>query len=174
MENADWFMVARIAHVIGVVLWIGGVAFVTTVLIPALRKLADAEQRYQLFEKLERRFAMQARVVTAITGLSGFYMVYVLDGWSRYSDPGFWWMHVMTLVWLLFSLVLFVFEPLFLHRWFREQAGRNSDRAFGWLQVMHVVLLTVSLIAIVGAVAGSRGYRLFTEAALSIPLGGPC
>ena len=163
MKSAEWFILARILHVVGVVLWIGGVAFVTTVLIPALRRLPDAQQRYDLFEKLERRFAMQARVVTAITGLSGFYMVYALNAWSRYADLGYWWMHAMTLVWLLFTLVLFVFEPLFLHRWFREQAALDSDKAFRWLQVMHVVLLSISLLSILGAVAGSRGYQFFSN-----------
>ena len=90
-------------------------------------------------------------------------MAYVLNAWSRYADPGYWWMHTMTLVWLLFTLVLFVFEPLFLHRWFREQAERDSEKAFRWLQVMHIVLLSISLLAILGAVAGSRGYQLFSR-----------
>lgn len=162
MKSFEWFVIARILHVVGVVLWIGGVAFVTTILIPALRKLPDTEKRFELFEKLERRFSTQARVVTAVTGLSGFYMVYHLNAWSRYySDPSFWWMHLMTCVWVIFTLVLFILEPAFLHRWFSEQAARNPEKAFRWLQRMHVILLTVSLIAIAGAVAGSRGFRFF-------------
>ena len=38
-------IVARILHVIGVVLWIGGVAMVTTVLLPATRRLKAPEER---------------------------------------------------------------------------------------------------------------------------------
>jgi hypothetical protein len=53
---------------------------------------------------------------------------------------------------------LFVLEPLFLHRWFVAAAKRDSERAFRLLQNMHWVLLTLSVAAIVGAVAGSRGY----------------
>ena len=45
MENFTYFAVARALHVVGVVLWIGGVAFVTTTLIPSLREMADADQR---------------------------------------------------------------------------------------------------------------------------------
>lgn len=104
---------------------------------------------------------MQARIVTAITGLTGFYMTWFLNAWSRYADPAYWWMHLMTFVWFIFTLVLFVLEPAFLHRWFSEQAAKDSENAFRWLQRMHVILLTVSLIAIVGAVAGSRGYSFF-------------
>lgn len=161
MRSVELFIAARVLHVLGVVLWIGGVAFVTTVLIPALRRLQDTEKRFQLFEQLERRFAMQARVVTAITGLSGFYMVYFLNAWSRYTDPAFWWMHLMTLVWLIFTVVLFILEPAILHRRFSELAARDPETAFRWLQRMHVILLTISLVAIVGAVAGTRGFRFF-------------
>jgi uncharacterized membrane protein len=34
MRDADLFVLARALHVLGVALWIGGVAFVTTVLLP--------------------------------------------------------------------------------------------------------------------------------------------
>ncbi len=33
MENFSYLVLARALHVVGVVLWIGGVAFVTTVLL---------------------------------------------------------------------------------------------------------------------------------------------
>lgn len=151
-------MLARIVHVVSVVLWIGGVAFVTTVLIPALRKLPSHEHRIELFERLESRFALQARVTTLLAGASGLHLIHGMDAWSRYLDPAFWWVHLMTLVWVAFSVVLFVLEPLFLHRWFVARAKQDSDRAFGLLQRLHWVLLTLSVVAIVGAVAGSRGY----------------
>ena len=149
---------ARVLHVLGVVLWIGGAAFVTTVLIPALRRMRNGEERLRLFEAIEGRFAVQARVVTLVTGIAGFYMMQGLDAWGRYQDPSFWWVHLMTVVWFVFTLVLFVLEPLFLHRWFKDFAERDSDRAFRLLHRFHVVLLTLSLMAIAGAVAGVRGF----------------
>jgi uncharacterized membrane protein len=48
---------ARALHVFGVVLWIGGVAFVTTVLLPAVRRLKAPAERVAFFEAVERRFA---------------------------------------------------------------------------------------------------------------------
>ena len=104
------------------------------------------------------RFSVQARAATLVTGVSGFYMIQGFGAWGRYQDLSFWWVHLMTVVWLVFTLVLFVLEPLFLHQWFKEFAERDSDRAFRLLYRLHVLLLTVSLIAIVGAVAGVRGY----------------
>ena len=149
---------ARIVHVLSVVLWIGGVAFVTTVLIPAILRMPPDERRIEAFERLESRFALQARFTTLLAGASGLYMLHAMGAWSRYLDPAYWWVHLMTLVWLAFTIVLFALEPLFLHRWFVEAAKRDSDRAFRILQRMHWVLLTLSLVAVVGGVAGTRGF----------------
>lgn len=161
MKDFNIFIGARVLHIIGVVLWIGGVAFVTTVLIPALRRMPDQDKRYDLFETLEGRFSFQAKITTVITGLSGLYMLYYLDVWSRYVSLSFWWVHLMTLIWLIFTVVLFILEPLFLHKWFHDHADKNSERTFRVLHTMHKVLLTLSLISVLGAVAGVRGFQYF-------------
>ena len=147
------FIIARALHVIAVVLWIGGVAFVTTVLIPAIRNTQSPENRLNLFEALEGKFSFQAKLTTLVTGLTGFYMLYVMGVWSSMQ----WWVYLMIFIWIIFTVVLFVLEPLFLHKWFHQQAEENSDRAFIFLQVMHVVLLTISLAAVFGGVAGVHG-----------------
>ncbi len=67
----------------------------------------------------------------------------------------------MTIVWVIFMLVLFVIEPLFMHRWVRNNASQNPARTFAQLQMMHVILLLVSLVTIAGAVAGSHGWYWF-------------
>lgn len=159
MDNFDHLTLARALHVIGVIFWIGGVAFVTTVLIPAVRKIDKLNERQALFEWLENRFSWQAKLTTLLTGITGFYMVTLLEAWDRYLQPNFWWLHLMTLVWVIFTLLLFVLEPLFLHQWFKEQAQRRSHKTFIRLQQMHILLLGLSLLAVAGAVAGSHGYR---------------
>ena len=161
MDEYTVFGWARAIHVVGVVLWIGGVAFVTTALIPSLRRMDDRAKRLALFERLEGRFARQARAVTLITGLTGFYMLHYLQAWDRFAQPRFWWIHLMTLVWLIFTMVLFVLEPLLLHRRFREMATRDSDRAFRRIHALHRILLLLSLVTILGTVAGVHGAHLF-------------
>jgi uncharacterized membrane protein len=157
MESFDQFVVARIVHILAVVMWIGGVAFVTTVLIPSLRSLEQEDNRLQLFERLEGRFGFQAKITTLLTGLSGLWMLDYLNAWSRYLDPQFWWIHLMTAVWFIFTLVLFVLEPLFLHKFFHQLAEKDSDSAFKKLHIMHIVLLSLSLLAIAAAMAGAHG-----------------
>lgn len=158
MADFDLFVLARSVHVLAVVIWIGGVAFITTVLLPALNKLASSEQRIELFEQLEHKFSWQAKLTTLATGISGYYMLDFLNAWQRYQDLQFWWLHLMTLIWFIFTLVLFIFEPLFLHRWFLQQAKKDADKTFAKIQTMHKILLTLSLVAVFGAVAGSHGY----------------
>ena len=171
----DGLIAARILHVLGVVLWIGGVALVTTVLLPATKRMATPEARIRVFESIERRFAAQARVTTLVTGASGLYLIYALDLWQRFAHVEYWWMHAMVALWTVFTLMLFVIEPL-VHRRSstkltnrgdsaapEEQAGRDTERMFARIVRIHWILLGVSVVTIAGAVAGSHGYLLFSR-----------
>jgi uncharacterized membrane protein len=141
-------------------MWIGGVYFVTTVIIPKLRKEKDHKLRLEQFESVERKFALQAKYITVVAGLTGFYMVHYLNAWERFLHIQFWWLQLMSFVWLVFTVVLFLLEPLVLHRWFHKNAETNSDRTFALLHNFHKVILTISLVAVFGAVAGSHGFHL--------------
>lgn len=153
----DHGLIARALHVLAVVLWIGGVGFVTTVLLPAVRRLKTPPDRVAFFDAVERRFAWQARATTVLAGATGFFMTSQLDLWNRFVSAAYWWMHAMVAVWLLFTIMLFVAEPLFLHRWFDERAKSDPEGTFDLIERMHRLLLLVSLITILGAVAGSHG-----------------
>lgn len=151
-------VLARVLHVVCVVLWIGGVAFVTLVLLPAASRHADPAQRGAAFERYEGRFSFQAKAWTLLTGASGFYMVWRFDLWGRFLAPAqFWWMHAMVAIWLVFSLMLFVLEPLVLHRWFHARARLEPHGTLRLVSRMHWILLIASLVTLAGAVAGSHG-----------------
>lgn len=154
----EYFTLARVLHVLAVVLWIGGVSMVTTVIIPAVKRMKSKEEQIETFEKIEGRFALQAKITTLITGISGFYMVYVLDVWDRFLEPRYWWFHTMVIVWVLFTIVLYVLEPLILHKLFKKYANKNPEKAFNIMHKAHWILLLLSLITIAGAVAGSHGF----------------
>jgi uncharacterized membrane protein len=153
--------IARAVHVLAVVFWIGGVAFVTTIVLPALRRIAAPAERLALFDLIERRFAWQARATTLLAGFSGLYMLMRLDLWDRFFLAGFWWMHAMVAVWLVFTAMLFAAEPLFLHRWLLARAKARPDATFALVQRLHWLLLGLGVITILGAVAGSHGLLLF-------------
>jgi uncharacterized membrane protein len=156
----DGVVIARALHVLGIVIWIGGVAMVTMVVLPAVRRGDVGPNRLVVFDAIERRFVWPARIATVIVALTGFYMTDRLDLWDRFRSGEFWWMHAMVGVWLLFTVVLFVAEPLVLHRWFHARATSTPDAAFALLHCAHWILLVLSLITILVAVAGSQGVSL--------------
>ena len=155
------YAAARVLHVLAVVLWISGVAMVTTVILPAIRRMAAPEDRIAAFEAIEHRFSWQARVTTLVAGLSGFYMTHLIDGWDRFKEPAFWWMHAMVIVWVLFTLILFLPEPLLLRRLFLRRAAAQPEATFNFVQRVHWILLTLSLVTTAAAVAGSHGWLWF-------------
>src|SRR5436305_6630619 len=100
--------VARAIHVVAIVAWIGGVSFVTTVLIPGIRRAHPPAARLAVFLLYEQAFSWQARLSVAAAGLSGLYLVWSFDAWRRFADPHAWWMHAMVAIWLVFAVLLFV------------------------------------------------------------------
>jgi uncharacterized membrane protein len=157
----DEIAIARALHVIAVVMWIGGVSFVTTVLLPAVRRLKSPDERVTFFDAIERRFAWQARITTLLAGFTGFYMLIRLDLWGRFLLAAYWWMHAMIILWLIFTTMLFVAEPMILHRWFDERAKADPEGTFALIEWLHRVLLALSLTTVLGAVAGSHGLSPF-------------
>lgn len=156
----DDVAVARAIHVLAVVVWIGGVAMVTTVLLPIVRRSPPGEG-WALFRAVEKHFAWQARIAVLLVGASGFYMAWRLDLWDRFRHAGFWWMHAMVLLWLVFVAILFVAEPLGVQRRLARREGTAPGAGFAALHRLHWVLLVLALVTVAGAVLGSYGTSLF-------------
>jgi uncharacterized membrane protein len=157
----DDVVIARALHVLAVVIWIGGVAMATTIVLPAVRRGKLGADWLGAFQTVEHRFAWQARIAVIVVGATGFYMSARLGLWDRFTSARFWWMHAMVGLWLLFAFVLFVAEPFIVARHFHTWATKAPREAFKWLHWGHVVLLALSLITILGAVAGSQGWSVF-------------
>lgn len=149
------FALAHALHVLAIIIWIGGVGFVTLVILPGLDAIPP-EERMAAFARIEGRFSKQARLWVLLAGLSGLWMCWRANLWPRFTDGHFWWMHAMVVVWALFAVILFVAEPLVLHRRMRD--SRNPARDHARMKAMHRVLLGLGLIAAFGAAAGSHGW----------------
>ena len=152
----DAYVLARVLHVLAVIHWIGGVAMVTLVILPQMRALPPVD-RIAMFERLEGRFGGQAKLSVLVAGASGLWMLWLTDGWALFLDPGYWWLHLMVAVWAIFTLVLFVLEPLVLHRWFHARASRDPEGTFALVLRLHRGLLALSALAVAGAVQGAHG-----------------
>ena len=76
------------------------------------------------------------------------------------SSADFWWMHAMVLTWLVFTLMLFIAEPLFLDRFIIHRAASAPEATYRGIEWLHRILLTLSLLTVAGAVVGSIGSNL--------------
>ncbi|HIJ82793.1 MAG TPA: hypothetical protein HPQ00_01140, partial [Magnetococcales bacterium] len=147
-----------VVHVVCVVFWIGGVAMVTTVMIPVLKNMDTNSEAFKLFHTFEKKFAIQARFTTFLTACSGFGMLEIANGWSRFLDLSSWWLHGMVLIWILFTIMLFIIEPFVLPKMIAKISPTGSKRIFPVMHLVHVLLLAGSVVTIVGVVAGSHGW----------------
>ena len=95
---------------------------------------------------------------TLLVGATGFHLTQAWNLWDRFTSPGYWWMHAMVALWAIFTVMLFVAEPLFLHRWLLERARREPEGTFRRIERMHWLLLAASLVTVAGAVAGAHGW----------------
>ncbi len=63
----------------------------------------------------------------------------------------------MVAIWAIFAVMLYILEPLVLHRVFRERAQREPVATTALILRVHRVLLATSLAVVIGAAAGSHG-----------------
>ena len=164
----DDYTLARTIHILAIVAWIGGVAFVTTVLMPAIRRLNPPNERLSTFHRFEAGFAWQARLWVGLAGLTGLWMIHRGDLWYRFGDLHYWWMHAMVAVWMIFAAMLYLIEPLFLHR--RMEQTASPEHAFARMERLHRILLLASFITVAGAMAGAHGLGPVDKSLVEIPI----
>jgi uncharacterized membrane protein len=151
-----WAGLAIAVHLLGVVWWLGGLAFVTLVFLPALRT-EFVDDPHALLETVERRFAPQARIAILLVGLSGGYLLWITGLWHVLDQPAFWWLDAMIGYWLIFALLLFVIEPLGI---MQHHVFAAEDPARGWrrFHAMHAVLLGLGIGVVAAAAANGHGF----------------
>lgn len=156
----DDITLARTLHVLAVIHWIGGLAFVTLIVLPLARSRPTAEAALAVFAGMERRFSAQVRISVPLAGATGLWMTYRWNLWDRFHDLHFWWMTAMFALWLVFMLMLFVIEPL-AHGIFEKKARQDPAAAFRRMGRLHQFLLLLAALTALGAVAGAHGFLFF-------------
>jgi heme/copper-type cytochrome/quinol oxidase subunit 2 len=71
-----------------------------------------------------------------------------------YTETVF-WMHAMVFVWLIFTLALFIVEPILKKR--HRQNNQGSKHTMEVTLRLHVILLMVSLVTVFISVLGAHG-----------------
>lgn len=155
------FFTMHLVHVLTVILWIGGLAFVTGIVLPMAIKTTDPLQKVLTFQRIEHRFAPLAKVYNVIVGISGFVMVWQTGWYELYFRSGGWALTFMTAVWVFWFVMLFGLEPIvikkMLDRMAREGAAMDIDGIFRRVNKLHWVMVAISLAASAAGVVVAHG-----------------
>ncbi|HLC15778.1 MAG TPA: hypothetical protein VJL89_06090 [Thermodesulfovibrionia bacterium] len=145
-------------HVLGVVLWIGGVAFVTLIVFPLITKMEGSLEQVLFFQRVEHQFAKIAKLCVLIVGLTGAWLLYLTGQWKQlFTFQGI-GPTAMLLVWSFYVLVL-LFERRLFQLIFSKQGQQDTKKVFHKLTVFHWVVLGLSLLAtVIGVWTGHGGH----------------
>ncbi len=155
------FTLLLIIHVLTVIIWIGGLAFVTIIIFPSLYKIEDILQKALSFQRVEHRFAKLARYYVAVVGISGLALAY-LTGWHRilFTRQGL-FLTIMFVMWVIWTVMLFGLEPFIIKKMLERMvkgAIPNANDIFKRLNAFHWVMLTLSLAAAASGILFAHGY----------------
>ncbi len=140
-----------IIHVICVIIWIGGVAFVTTVIFPMMYKTEGSLEKALLFQRVEHRFAGMVRWLTAVVGMTGFWILSAKYGFAVLLQRRGLGIVIMIAAWALYTTVLLSERRVF-GKIFADPGKIDMDRALRMINAMHWVLLTISFSAVAAGV----------------------
>ncbi|UCE72325.1 MAG: hypothetical protein JSU99_03170 [Nitrospiraceae bacterium] len=139
------YVTALIIHVLSVVVWIGGVAFVTLVTFPMILREEKSLEQVMMFQGVEHRFAKIAKLMVILAGLSGLYLLF-----EKGLSPGVW---IMIVVWTFYAALLFGLEKLIFKKIFSKPTDKlDTRKVFNILQGFHWVVLTLSALAIAAGI----------------------
>lgn len=139
-------------HVTAVVLWIGGVAFVTIIVFPMLLRMDDPLEMVLMFHRIENKFALHAKIYVAITGATGFWIMHLKYGLSDFFKSETFGISSMLAAWTFYLLIL-TFEKKLFAKIFDKPEKMDAKKVFGFLTAFHWVVLGVSLFAVFAGVA---------------------
>ncbi|HWN30909.1 MAG TPA: CopD family protein [Burkholderiales bacterium] len=144
--------VTRLLHVLGVVVWVGGMFFAYLALRPVVARQFEPPQKLKLWQGVLQRFFFWVWLAVALILSSGLYMMWQLGGMS--APPH---VHAMMLIGIVMMLIFaqVYFAPFRrLQRSIAAQDWTSASAALNQIRIMVAINLTLGLINIAVAVLG--------------------
>jgi len=139
------YIIALTIHILSIVIWIGGVAFVTLVTFPMILRMDKSLEMVMMFQGTEHRFGKIAKVMVILAGLSGLYLIY-----EKGTSFGVW---LMIVIWSFYAALLFGLEKMIFKKLFGQPSNdMDTKKVFNILQTFHWVVLGLSILAIIAGV----------------------
>ncbi len=154
--NTIW--IEQFVHILAVIVWIGGLFFVTIVLGPTLKKeMAHASARIPLMHALIRRFFFWVLLSSLLLLLTGYSMVFVYYGGFAALTIPVWIMVVLGTFMVMLALHIY-FAPLKrLRRAVRDQDWSAGAMALAQVRLFASINLLLSFVVILVGIWGVFG-----------------
>jgi uncharacterized membrane protein len=143
-------------HVIAVLIWIGGVAFVTIIVFPMIIRMENSMEKVFFFQGVEHRFAKIAKVCVVVSGLTGGELLRSSGKWHLICAPHGMGVTMMVTMWTIYALVL-LFEGRLFKIIFKGEAQHDTAKIFKRLSTFHWVILSLSLFTVFMGVYNAHG-----------------
>ena len=144
--------IALLLHLLGVVVWVGGMFFAYMALRPVAAAVLEPPQRLRLWAGVFGKFFPWVWLSIALISVSGLYMLMTLGGASA---P----LYVLAML-VLGVVMMLIFAHVFfaafkkLKRAVAEQAWPAGGAALGQIRMLIGINLSIGLITIVVAILG--------------------
>ncbi len=145
-----------VIHVLGIVLWIGGVAFVTIIIFPMIMRMENSMEKVLFFQGVEHRFAKIAKACVVIVGITGFWILHTKGEWGFLFTINGIGPTLMLIVWAFYSFIL-LFEGRLFKIIFKGEAQHDTAKIFLRMTVFHWIVLGLSLLTVFIGVFSGHG-----------------
>ena len=144
--------VTKLLHVLGVVVWVGGMFFAYLALRPVAAQQLEPSQRLKLWQGVLQRFFFWVWFAVALILGSGSYMMWQLGGMS--APPHVYTMMLLGLVMMLIFVHVYFAPFRRLQRSIAAQDWTTAGAALNRIRIMVAANLTLGLITIAVATFG--------------------
>ena len=145
--------IAKLLHVLGVVVWVGGMFFAYMALRPAAAALLEPPQRLPLWQATLEKFFVWVWVAVALILASGLWMIHVLGGFRAIGL----YVHLMFALGIVMMLIFaHVFFAPFrrLTRLVKAQEWKPGGAALGQIRKLVGLNLFLGLLTVAVAILG--------------------
>lgn len=142
-------------HVLSMVMWIGGVTFVTMIIFPVLSRMEDSMAKVSFFIGFEKRFQLLAKILIIIVGLTGLLLFLQRGGFGGLTSEESFLLGYKFFIWLFYLVLLFGAEKRLMATLISPNT--TPEKAFKKLSIFHWIVMILSLIAIMAGIRLVRG-----------------
>ncbi len=142
--------IALSAHILGIIVWVGGMFFAHQALRPAIVEVLEPPQRLQLWVATFKRFFLWVWIAIVLVLVSGLWM------FIRYPEPPI-FMHIMLglgIIMMLIFLHVFFAPYKKLKRAVIEERWADGAKSLGQIRQLVGINLSLGLITAIVATAG--------------------